>query len=99
MVVKTEDNRYIDTEKAAGEWKCQQDFDGSNFIYRSPGGSQWVKETLYKSAKGNYYIVRESANPATPTTARFVSHDEAAGWLRLNDYDLPDDLKEYDPTE
>jgi len=90
--------KVVDTERARRRWSAAYDWDGRNKICR-PTGSQWVHETLYLSRRGNYYIVRESDWQGTLPTARFVSRSEAAEWLVLNDYKLPEDLAEYDTTE
>lgn len=98
MELDGENHTVVDTEKAQRMWTPERDWDGRNWIYR-PTGSQWVRETLYLSAKGRYYIVTESAYEGVLPTARFVTPEHAARWLTLNDYKLPDELSELDATE
>ncbi|MBO9346206.1 MAG: hypothetical protein J7601_10840 [Chloroflexi bacterium] len=88
----------VDTSRATRVWEPARDWDGRNWIYRSTG-SEWEWETLYRSRRGRYYIVERSAWQGTRPTARFVSPQQAAAWLILNDYELPEELVEHDPTE
>jgi len=81
----------FDTGRAAATWDEALDFDGSNHISRVTG-SQWNHETLHKSAKGRYYVVRSSDVQGSQDEMEILSPREAAAWLLLNDHDLPDDL-------
>ena len=83
----------FDTERAAATWEEASDWDGSNHISRATG-SQWNHETLHKSAKGRYYVVRSSNIQGSQDEMEILSPREAAAWLLLNDHDLPDDLRE-----
>lgn len=83
----------FDTEKAKRHWSEASDWDGRNHISRVTG-SQWNHETLHKSAKGRYYVVRSSNIQGSQDEMEILSPREAAAWLLLNDHDLPDDLRE-----
>lgn len=83
----------FNTERAAAKWPEAADWDGSNHISRATG-SQWNHETLHKSAKGRYYVVRSSDMQGFQDEMEILSPREAAAWLLLNDHDLPDDLRE-----
>jgi len=83
----------FDTERAAATWEEASDWNGSNHISRATG-SQWNHETLHKSAKGRYYVVRSSNIQGSQDEMEILSPREAAAWLLLNDHDLPDDLRE-----
>jgi len=83
----------FDTERAAATWEEASDWNGSNHISRATG-SQWNHETLHKSAKGRYYVVRSSDRQGSQDEMEILSPREAAAWLLLNDHDLPDDLRE-----
>ena len=83
----------FDTERAKATWDEALDFDGSNHISRVTG-SQWNHETLHKSAKGRYYVVRSSDYQGSQDEMEILSPREAAAWLLLNDHELPDDLRE-----
>jgi len=83
----------FDTERAAATWEEASDWDGSNHISRATG-SQWKHETLHKSAKGRYYVVRSSDYQGSQDEMEILSPREAAAWLLLNDHELPDDLRE-----
>lgn len=88
---KMADGKVVDTARALNEWNEERDFNGKHRISRNTG-SQWGHETLYKSAKGRYYIVSNSDWQVSQSTARWVEEREAAGWLVLNEHDIPTDL-------
>ncbi len=94
MKITNEDGEVqtvVDTDKAGAAWDEATDWDGRNHISRNTG-SQWDHETLYLSRKGHYYIVSESQWQGSLPSARFVSDQEAAQWLALNDQDMPAEL-------
>jgi len=90
---RTEDGTIVDTDKAASPWNEEKDWNGSNWISRATG-DQWTHQTLYKSSKGRYYIEHESQWQGATPSAEFVSDEEAARWLVLNEHELPEDLVE-----
>ena len=85
------DGTIIDTDNASQIWKEQTRWNGSNHI-SVPTGTQWTHETLYRSRKGRYYIEHTSQWQGSTPRAEWVSNEEAARWLLLNDEDLPDEL-------
>ena len=88
---KMDDGVVVDTEKAQTRWDEQTRWNGNNHISVHTG-DQWCHETLYKSSKGRYYIVSWSDWQGSTPEARWVSDEEAVGWLLLNGSVLPEDL-------
>lgn len=92
---KMDDGTFVDTRKAKTSWDESTRWNGNNHI-SVPTGSQWEHETLYLSAKGNYYIEYTSQWQGTFPHAEFVSKEEAATWIFENcPSEMPDDLKQY----
>ncbi len=87
-----DDDVIVDTDNAQQEWEETTDWNGNNHISRATG-SQWAHETLYKSAKGRYYIESTSQYQGSLPTARWLTPQEAARWLLLMDENLPQDLE------
>jgi hypothetical protein len=88
---KIKDGAVVDSDKAQ---KCCQEatnWNGQNYISRVTG-SQWEHQTLYRSAKGRYYIEYRSDWQVSMPHAEWKSGQEAAEWLILNDHELPADL-------
>jgi hypothetical protein len=92
---QTHDGKMADTEKARESWEEKSDFNGNNFISRATG-SQWKHETLYLSAKGNYYIEHTSQWQGSMPGACFVDPCAAAQWLLNNGHELPEDLQKFE---
>lgn len=88
---RMDDGTVVDTANATAEYPEQRDFDGNNRIGRS-SGSQWHDQTLYRSRKGRYYIETLSRYQGQRDRVEWVSHQVAAAFLSLNDYDIPADL-------
>ena len=88
---KLEDGALVDTDKAQASWNEALDWNGKNHISRATG-DQFLHETLYKSAKGRYYLVHSSQWQGSQDRAGEISPEEAAKWILLNDRDLPKDL-------
>jgi len=84
----------VDTERAAKSWPERRDFNGKNFVGRS-SCDQWTYETLYRSRRGRYYIVREIHREGAAPDVQFVSLKEAVRWLALNEYPYPHDLGKF----
>ena len=91
MKIRIEE-KVFDTTRAQQSWEEAKDHDGSNWHGRS-SNSQWHDDTLYKSAKGNYYLITATRVTGEQDTARLLTPLEAAEWLTLNDEELPDDLE------
>jgi hypothetical protein len=91
---RMDDGTIIDTEKAAQNWNETTDWDGRNHISR-PTGGQWAHQRLYKSKKGRYYVEHSSDYQGSREHVEWVSPEEAARWLLLNEHELPEDLKVY----
>jgi hypothetical protein len=98
-LVQDDEGRMVvlNTEKARAKWTEETDWDGSNNISRATG-SQWEHETLYQSAKGRYYLVRESQWQGVEPVARFVSDEKVAAWLLLMEHEVPAALREVAET-
>jgi len=75
----TTEGKILDTAKAGAQW--------------NGAPRDWGQETLYRSSKGNYWIEETSLLP-DQGGARFVTPEEAAGWLLSNGYEVPEDLRE-----
>jgi len=89
---KLEDGTLVDTDKAQASWDEALDWDGRNHISRA-SGDQFTHETLYKSAKGRYYVVHSSQWQGSRDHAEEISPKKAAKWLIHNDCEeLPEDL-------
>jgi len=91
---RMDDGTIIDTDKAADTWGEETDWDGRNHISR-PTGSQWHHQKLYKSRKGRYYVEHSSDYQGSREHVEWVSPEEAARWLLLNEHELPEDLTQY----
>jgi len=87
------DGMVVDTTNASQQWDEATRWDGRNHI-SVPTGSQWEHQTLYRSRRGRYYIVHTSQWQGSTDAAEWVSHEEAARWLILNEHDLPDELQD-----
>ena len=90
---RMEDGTVVNTDSAARCWSDRTDFDGNNDIHRTTK-DQWSGEILYRSRKGRYYIEHYSKLMGVRDYATWISHEEAAAWLCLNDYDIPAELAE-----
>ena len=85
----------VDTKNAAEKWEEETDWNGNNHISRATG-SQWSHETLYRSAKGRYYVVHSSQWQGSTDSAEVIDEQEAARWLLANDHELPEDLARFE---
>lgn len=85
------DDTVVDTDLAQQEWEEATRWDGKNHISRATH-SQWEHETLYRSAKGRYYVVSQSQIQGSTSSAAWLDQEEAARWLLSQDHDLPEDL-------
>jgi hypothetical protein len=86
-----DDGTVVDTKNATESWDEDTRWDGSNHVSVATG-SQWEHETLYRSAKGRYWVQRTSQRDGTLPSASWRTPEEAARWLLANDHDLPEDL-------
>ena len=86
-----QDGTVVDTDNATASWGECRDWDGNNHIGRS-SRSQWHDQTLYRSRKGRYYLEYCSRVQGKRDHVEWVSPEEAARWLLLNEEDLPEDL-------
>jgi hypothetical protein len=85
-----EDGTIIDTNNAKAAWKEATDWDGNNHVSRNAG--RFNHQRLYCSRKGRYYLECWSGWQGSMPHAEWVSPQEAARWLLLNDEELPEDL-------
>jgi hypothetical protein len=90
---RMEDQTVVDVGNATACYEEATDWNGSNHISR-PTGSQWEHETLYRSAKARYYIVRTSNMEGNLPSAEYVTPEQAAAWLTLNEHPIPPELAE-----
>ena len=94
MTKYTMDNgAVVDTDRAVECWQEAERWNGRNHISKATG-SQWEHETLYKSAKGNYWVEHTSQWQGSTPHAFFLTAEEAARWLLTNEHELPADLVE-----
>jgi len=93
MKYRMEDGTVVDTANATARYSDQIDFDGRNQIHRTTK-DQWTGQTLYRSRKGRYYIEHWSQWQGSTPYCTWVSPEEAAAWLLLNDHEIPTELKE-----
>ncbi len=82
----------VDTAKALQTWEEATFWNGNNHISKATG-DQFTHETLYKSAKGRYYIEHSSQWQGSSDYCTFCEPEAAAKWLLLNEHELPEDLE------
>lgn len=87
------DGTVVKTGNATRMWEETRTFDGRNRI-GDYSRSQYSWATLYRSRRGRYYVEYESNWQETPRRAEWVSPEEAARFLILCGYDLPEELLE-----
>lgn len=92
MKYEMDDGKVVDTFKCKYFWEEEKYFDGYNFISINTR-TQWEHERLYFTKSDRYFIEKWSNWQGSIPTASWVSSQEAAKWLILNEYELPDDLK------
>jgi hypothetical protein len=95
MKLKMDDGSVIDTDRAKQSWREDTNWNGSNYISVATG-QQWRHETLYRSAKDRYYILRSSDWQGEMDSAEYISDYEAATWLIANGHELPEALAQYE---
>ena len=88
---RMDDGVIVDTDKSTHQYEESTRWNGNNHISIATG-SQWEHETLYRSAKGRYYVEHTSQWQGSTPSARWVDHAEAASWLIENGEELPDEL-------
>jgi hypothetical protein len=88
---KMEDERFLETDRAAERWEEQRDWDGSNLIGRT-SGSQWLDVTLYRTRSGRYALVTRSRYQGTPDTAVWLTESEVAEFFAQNEIEPPEAL-------
>lgn len=95
MRYKMSDDTIVDTDKAIQNWVEKTHFNGHDYIGRS-SASQWHHQGLYRSSKGRYYLEQSSQVQGEKDHAWLISRKDAAAWLLFNDYELPEDLEEFE---
>jgi hypothetical protein len=85
----------VDTENASMVFSEETRFDGRNQISVNTG-QQWEHQRLYRSRKGRYYLESWSQWQGSTPHAEWISPQEAARWLILNEHKIPDDLQEFE---
>lgn len=81
-----DDETVCNTEKAKASWEEASSWNGSNHISKATG-SQWEHETLYRSAKGRYWVEH---------TSQYQGSLPGALWLLANEHELPADLEQFE---
>ncbi len=84
---KLGDGSVVVTDNATAHYQEKYDFNGHNEIGRS-SRSQWHDQTLYRSRKGRYYLVHATRISGENDWAEWVSPQEAARFLTLNEIEL-----------
>ena len=90
---RMDDGTVVDTDNATRHYEEKQYHDGSNFISKATG-DQWQHQDLYRSRKGRYYLETCPRINGQQAHAEWVSKQEAARWLTLNEHEIPEELKE-----
>jgi hypothetical protein len=88
-----EDETVVDTARATATYEEETLWGGQNHISRATG-TQWDHETLYRSAKGRWYIEHTSQWEGKLPSAEWVSPEKAAAWLVLMGAEVPPELEE-----
>ena len=91
MQLKLDDQIVINTECATAKYVGKRDSDGSNLIDRNTR-SQWIDQTLYRSRKGRYYTVTVPRIQGQMPHGEWLSPEQAAAWIALNDCEMPAEL-------
>jgi len=84
----------IDTKNATATYEESTVHDGRNFISCATG-SEWEHQTLYRSAKGRYYVVNSSAWQHKRDYAEWYSPENAVRWLLMNKREIPEELQKH----
>lgn len=92
-----DEDTVVDTSLAVASWQDDTRWDGNNHISVATG-SQWVRQTLYRSRKGRYYVETISAYQGSLPHAEWMTEEEAARWLVANGEALPEDLASYEES-
>jgi hypothetical protein len=91
-VYRMSDGTVVRTENASQSWEEATFWNGNNHISKATG-DQWTHQTLYRSRKGRYYIEHTSQWQGSVARAEWVSNEEAARWLLVNEHELPEELQ------
>jgi hypothetical protein len=89
---KMSDGTIVDTGNASLFWKEQTRWNGNNHVSLNTN-SQWDHQKLYRSRKGRYYLEYWSQWQGSTPHAEWISNEEAARWLILNEEGLPEELE------
>jgi hypothetical protein len=85
------EDTIVDIDNSTNSWAEKTRWDGNNHI-SIPTGSQWHHQTLYRSRRGRYYVEHTSQWQSSSPRAEWVSPEEAARWLLVNEYEVPKEL-------
>lgn len=88
------DDTVVKTANAVQSWKETTYFNGNNHI-SNVTGSQWAHQTLYKTRRGRYWVEHWSQWQGSTSYAEWVSGHEAARWLLVCGYEIPEDLAQF----
>jgi len=81
----------VDTSKATASWSEDTRFNGHNHISLVTG-SQWEHQRLYRSRRGRFYVEHWSQWQGSTPHAEWISPEEAARWLLINNREVPPEL-------
>jgi hypothetical protein len=88
----------VDTERSIASWRDVLDkiaaFDFVSYVSKYTG-SGFHRVTLYKSRRGRYYMVHNSALLREPSWAEWVGPERAAIFFLRNGLQVPEDLQRY----
>ena len=88
--------RWFDIDKAT-EFTEETYWDGSNNISKNTG-SQWYKETLYRTVGGKWILNEEHGH--ITHAYEIIGNHAAAAWLVLNEYEPHEScIKEFSELE
>ena len=87
-IYKMDDGIWVNTDKAQAKWVGKKRWKGNQHIYVHTGSCD-ERQTLYRSAKGRYYIV---SYDKWDSEAYWMSDIEAVRWLLINRSAVPEGL-------
>ena len=89
---KMEDGCIVKRANATASYEEERDWNGNNHIGRS-SKSHWHYQNLYRSKKRRYWLEHISCVQGERDWAEWISPQQAAAWLLLNGFEIPDELK------
>ena len=84
----------VDTGEAAASWE-ECDPEERKVTRLIPRDHSFEHEKLFRSKKGNYYMMMYNDDAADAPWSGWVSPKDAVVWLLTNGHKLPKDLEQY----